>query len=78
VQAPESNLSPEERKQAAAERLKMLLEEKKRRAAQTPSWQKIEHHDHPAPRSDNETGAPQNGAATPTGNVRTRGDRGAS
>ena len=54
----------------------MLLEEKKRRAAQTPAWKQIEHHDHPAPRSDNVAGAPQGNGTVPVGNVKPRGDRG--
>ena len=80
--APENkpqNLSPEEKKQIAGEHLKALLEQKKRRLKQTPAWKMIEHHDHPAPRSDSsgeaahgEAGVP---ATTSTG-VRTRGDRG--
>jgi hypothetical protein len=42
-------LSAEARKNLAGEHLRALLEEKKRRAAQTPPWQTIVHHDH-APR----------------------------
>ena len=36
------------RKQLAGEHLRALLEEKKRRAAHTPPWQTIVHHDHAA------------------------------
>jgi len=43
------NLSPEARKKLAAQHLWELVEQKKRLAAQTPPWQQIEHHDHPAP-----------------------------
>jgi hypothetical protein len=38
-------LSPAAQKKLAGEHLRALLEQKKRRATQTPAWQKIEHHD---------------------------------
>jgi hypothetical protein len=41
-------LSAEARKKLAGEHLRALLDEKKRRAAQTPTWQTITHHDHAA------------------------------
>jgi hypothetical protein len=55
-----------------------MLEEKKRRASQTPAWRQIEHHDHPAPRADSSPGAAPDTAAPaplPVG-PRVRGDRG--
>lgn len=42
-------MSPQARKNLVAKRLREMLEEKNRRAAQTPAWQQIVHHDHPAP-----------------------------
>ncbi len=48
-QAATRELSPKARKDLAARHLWQLVEEKKRRAAQTPPWQTIAHHDHPAP-----------------------------
>jgi hypothetical protein len=46
---PAVALSPAAQKKLAGEHLRALLEQKKRRATQTPAWQTIEHHDH-APR----------------------------
>lgn len=51
---PQPRMSPQARKELVAKHLRELLEEKNRRAAQTPAWQQIAHHDHPAP-----TPAPQ-------------------
>jgi hypothetical protein len=42
-------MSAQEKKNLVAKHLRELLEEKKRRAAQTPAWQQIVHHDRPAP-----------------------------
>jgi hypothetical protein len=42
-------MSPQARKNLVAKHLREMLEEKNRRAAQTPAWQQIVHHDHPAP-----------------------------
>jgi hypothetical protein len=42
-------MSPQARKDLVAKHLRELLEEKNRRASQTPPWQQIVHHDHPAP-----------------------------
>ena len=42
-------MSPQARKTLVAKHLREMLEEKNRRAAQTPAWQQIVHHDHPAP-----------------------------
>lgn len=67
-------LSPEARKQLAGERLRQLLEEKRRLAAQTPAWQRIEHHDHaprPAAHQPHGGGAPD---AEATHNSGHRGD----
>ena len=44
-------MSPQARKKLVAKHLREMLEEKNRRAAQTPAWQQIVHHDHPAPMS---------------------------
>jgi len=46
---PAATLSPAAQKKLAGEHLRSLLEQKKRRATQTPAWQLIEHHDN-APR----------------------------
>ncbi len=43
------NLSAEEKKKRATQHMWELVQAKKQRAAQPPSWQAIEHHDHPAP-----------------------------
>jgi hypothetical protein len=74
--APAANLSPEERKRLAGEHLKALLEEKKRRLAQTPPWKRIDHHDHPAPQATDDIVPGE--AETPTGAIstpRSGGDR---
>jgi len=42
-----------------------MLEEKNRRAAQTPAWQQIAHRDHPAPMSPPHV--PYAGEAPPSG-----------
>jgi len=42
-------MSPQARKNLVAKHLREMLDEKNRRAAQTPAWQQIVHHDHPAP-----------------------------
>ena len=44
-------MSPQARKNLVAKHLREMLDEKNRRAAQTPAWQQIVHHDHPAPLS---------------------------
>jgi len=59
------------RKQLAGEHLRALLEEKKRRAAQTPLWQTIVHHDHAARLPD---GLPH-AAPSPATAERVTGDR---
>ena len=42
-------LSPRAQKKRAMQHFRTLLEEKQLRAAQTPAWRELEHHDHPAP-----------------------------
>ena len=42
-------MTPQARKNLVAKHLRQMLDEKNRRAAQTPAWQQIVHHDHPAP-----------------------------
>jgi len=42
-------MSPQAKKNLVAKHLREMLDEKNRRAAQTPAWQQIVHHDHPAP-----------------------------
>jgi len=74
-------MSPQARKNLVAKHLREMLEEKNRRAAQTPAWQQIVHHDHPAPVNppripDTPEAAPSTGPspdATGDGN-RDRGD----
>jgi len=58
-------MSPQARKNLVAKGLRELLEEKNRRAAQTPPWQLIVHHDRPAPMSPPQV--PDAGEAPPLG-----------
>ena len=48
-------LSPQAKKNLATKHLWALVEKKKRHTAQTPAWQTIVHHDHPAPAPVNAT-----------------------
>jgi hypothetical protein len=68
-----SALSPEERKRLAGERMRALLDAKKRKAASTPAWKKIEHHDH-APRATDHQ--PHGGSAAGGAPARNSGPRG--
>ena len=56
-------MSPQARKNLVAKHLREMLEEKNRRAAQTPAWQQIAHRDHPAPTSPPQV--PEAGEAAP-------------
>src|SRR5678816_4902903 len=58
-------MSPQARKNLVAKHLREMLEEKNRRAAQTPAWQQIAHRDHPAPMSPPQI--PEAGEAAPLG-----------
>ena len=75
-------MSPQARKNLVAKHLREMLEEKNRRAAQTPAWQQIAHRDHPAPTSPPQI--PEAGEAAPPGERgplaadRGSGDRGGS
>ena len=75
-------MSPQARKNLVAKHLREMLEEKNRRAAQTPAWQQIVHHDHPAPMSPPHV--PDAGEVAPSGERgpvatdRGSGDRGGS
>jgi len=75
-------MSPQARKNLVAKHLREMLEEKNRRAAQTPAWQQIAHRDHPAPTSPPQV--PEAGEAAPPGERgplaadRGSGDRGGS
>ena len=58
-------VTPQARKNLVAKHLREMLEEKNRRAAQTPAWQQIAHRDHPAPISPPQI--PEAGEAAPLG-----------
>ena len=63
--APQGNVAPDTKKKLAAQHMWDLVQAKKQRAAQTPSWQTIEHHDHPAPRTSPDLSSDQGGSSMP-------------
>jgi hypothetical protein len=61
----QNNLSPDSKRKLAAQHMWDLVQAKKQRTAQTPAWQTIEHHDHPAPRSSPDLSSDQGGSSMP-------------
>src|ERR1700722_2435134 len=64
--APQGDLPPDTKKKLAAQHMWDLVQAKKQRATQTPSWQTIEHHDHPAPRTSPDLSSDQGGTSMPS------------
>ena len=62
---PQDNLPPDTKKKLAAQHMWDLVQAKKQRAAQTPAWKAIEHHDHPAPRTSPDLSSDQGGSSMP-------------
>jgi hypothetical protein len=60
------NVAPDAKKKLAAQHMWDLVQAKKQRLAQTPAWQTIEHHDHPAPRTSPDLSSEHGGTSTPT------------
>ena len=73
-------MTPQAKKNLVAKHLRQMLDEKNRRAAQTPAWQQIVHHDHPAPLSAPRVpdAAEPPGERGPLAADRGSGDRGGS
>lgn len=63
--APQGDLPPDTKKKLAAQHMWDLVQAKKQRAAQTPAWHAIEHHDHPAPRTSPDLSSDQGGSSMP-------------
>jgi hypothetical protein len=63
--APQDNLPPDTKKKLAAQHMWDLVQAKRQRAAQTPAWKAIEHHDHPAPRTSPDLSSDQGGSSMP-------------
>ncbi len=59
------NTTPNDKKKLAVQHMWDLVQAKKQRAAQTPAWQAIEHHDHPAPRTSTDLSTDQGGSSMP-------------
>jgi len=55
-----------------------LVQQKKQRAAQSPSWRTIEHHDHPAPQGGRSGVTDQNTGASIPSEMPGHRDRGSS
>jgi DNA-binding protein HU-beta len=60
-----SDVPQNDKKKLAAQHMWDLVQAKKQRAAQTPAWQAIQHHDHPAPRASSDLASDQGGSSSP-------------
>jgi hypothetical protein len=62
---PKADASQDNKKKLAVQHMWDLVQAKKQRATQTPAWQAIEHHDHPAPRTSTDLSSDQGGSSSP-------------